>query len=501
MDKLKLLFTFIIFGSLMFGCADLKEKPRGLLTPETYYSSQADIDAAVTAAYRPLLDAYRQAQIAIPAMGGDDMTTQAGGNKQDFRDFDQFAPSTNNIWLQVNIWNPFWEAIYNANNVINNYELLEETEARNAAGAQGYFIRGITYYLLVRIWGDLPIITDEPATGEEFRDPVSEIYAQIISDLQFAEANLPGEWPDEPGRATSWAAKAFLAKVYLNNAGWPLKDESKYAMAAAKAKEVLDGSPHTMLDNYSDLWKLSNANNSESIFAVQFCAECGAWSYGIWWSAYSLLPEAEEGGWDDWYSEVAYFNDFPDGPRKDATFHTTFILSNGTTIPWEESVRRHPYFAKYRDGGMNPGNPSQGKKATSWKQYLIRLSNVALIYAEAKNMSGGADAQAYEQINKIRRRAAGLPLDTPDPSVDLSGLSVEEFHDAIIEERKWEFGGEWERWYDMTRYEIVEEVAAQRDNTVELPIIGTVSKDNYYAPIPSNDMILNPNFVQNPCCD
>ncbi len=501
MDKLKILFTFIFVSSLMLGCTNLKEDPKGLLTPETFFSTQADLEASVTAAYRPLLTAFANTQAAIPGMGGDDLTTQAGGNKEPFREFDQFKTSANNVWLTGDVWNPLWEVIYNSNNVINNYELLDETEERNAAAAQGFFLRAYTYFYMVRIWGDLPLITTEVPTGEEFRDPVQDIYMQVIADLKFAEANLPDSWPGEPGRPTKWSAKSILAKVYLTNAGWPLKDQSKYAMAASTALEVINSGPYALLDNYADLWKIENNNNSESVFSLQFCAECGDWSYGLWWSAFSTLPESEEGGWDDFYSEVAYFEDFPDGPRKDATFHTDFIKPDGTIVPWQNSVRKHPYYAKWRDGGHDPANPSKSKKATSQKMYLMRLSNVKLIYAEAKNMSGGADVEAYEQLNQIRRRAAGLPIDTPDGSVDLSGLSVEEFHDAVIEERKWEFGGEWERWFDMTRNEIVEEVVAQRDNVVELPIVGTVTKDNYYAPIPANDMILNPNFVQNPCCD
>jgi len=58
MDKLKSLFKFIIINLLILGCTDLKESPRGLLTPGTFFSTQADLEAAVTAAYRPLLTVF-----------------------------------------------------------------------------------------------------------------------------------------------------------------------------------------------------------------------------------------------------------------------------------------------------------------------------------------------------------------------------------------------------------------------------------------------------------
>src|SRR5690606_29476917 len=81
---------------------------------------------------------------------------------------------------------------------------------------------------------------------------------------------------------------------------------------------------------------------------------------------------------------------------------------------------------------------------------IIRYADVLLIYAEAANMAeNGPSAAAYEAINKVRRRAFNLPVDTPDPSVDLSGLTKEEFDAAVIQERNWELCFENDRWFDL----------------------------------------------------
>src|SRR5690606_11840764 len=120
---------------------------------------------------------------------------------------------------------------------------------------------------------------------------VKDVYALVLEDLQFAEQHLPTEWPGEPGRPTVWAAKGLLAQVYLTMAGWPLKDESKYALAAQKAKEVIDGSPYDLLPNFADIWPITNENNKEIVWAIQFCSveKCNSPYYNTH-TGYTTMP-------------------------------------------------------------------------------------------------------------------------------------------------------------------------------------------------------------------
>lgn len=487
----KLIIAFV--GVLVFSaCANLIEEPEGLLTPDAFYSSTQDLQAGVVATYRPFMEFYLNAQGGMPAMGGDDVTSREGSNKEPYRGFDRFAASPAYDWLKMHSWDPLFQTVFHANAVINNYENVEEGFVRDAIAAEAFFLRAWAYFRLVRTFGDVPLITGT-ATGEEPRSPTSEVYDLIIADLKFAEEKLPGIWFGEPGRVTKWGAKSLLAKVYLTSAGWPLKNTANYSLAAAKAKEVLDGSSHNLLPNFEDLWMPDNPNNTESILAVQACENCGDWGLSNR-MPYSIGAEAEEGGWDDYYAEIEFFNEFPDGPRKDATFQTTF----GTT-PWENTSQKHPYYHKTRGFEV--------AKISSLNEYVIRLADVYLMYAEAQNKADGSpSAAAYDAVNAIRRRAAGVA--GADPLVDLpAGLSGDDFHKAVLDERGWELAAEWERWFDLVRNQMVAEATSKRDMPNELPLNAAVDvnaestfEPYYLAPIPQNEMLLRPDWIQNPCC-
>lgn len=492
----KLLFT--LFGLLLFSisCANLEENPEGLLTPDGFYSSTQDLQAGVIAAYRPFQEYYLNAQGGLPALGGDDVTSREGSNKEPYRGFDRFTANPSYEWLKIYNWDLMFKTIFHANAIINNFEKVDESFSRDALAAEAHFLRGWAYFRLVRTFGPVPLLEGD-ATGEEPRNPETEVYDLILDDLQFAAEKLPRRWFGEPGRVTKWAAKSLLAKAYLTSAGWPLFRTENYGLAAKEAKEVIDDSPHRILDNFADLWKVDNVNNRESVHAIQACADCGDWNLANR-MPYSIGAEAEEGGWDDYYAEIQFFKEFPEGPRKDVTFQTSF---SGGTIPWEQSSQKHPYYIKTRAGEV--------AKINSFNEYVIRFADVYLMYAEAQNKADGSpNGQAYEVVNVIRRRAAGANLNAANPDIDLPpGLSGDDFHNAVLDERKWELAVEWERWYDMVRNQIVAETTKKRLFDEELPLNPSVDVNNeasfepyYYAPIPLNEMLLRPDWEQNPCC-
>ncbi len=485
-------FTFAL------SCAELEEDPKGLLTPSTFYRTQTDLDAGVTAIYRPYMDFFLNAQGSIPTLAGDDVTTRQGSNKGDYREFDQFQYTPGNGWLKQHGWDHLYRTIFFANAVIANYTNAPEGEAREQAVAQAYFLRGWAYFQLVRTFGPIPIVVSDVATGEEPRSPESEVYEQIISDMNFATGNLPESWTDQPGRPTAWAAKLMLAKIYLTTAGWPLKNTTNYAQAASLAKDVIDNSGHALLPEFRNLWLVQNDNNIESVLAVQ-ADNGGDWGLSNRMPLSVGAPDDSPGnGWDDYFAEIAFFNEFPDGPRKDDTFKTTFGADN--SITWENTIQGNPYYSKLT-GYSLPQNWQNSLNA-----YVLRFADALLIYAEAQNKAdGGPNAAAYEALNSVRRRAAGVT----DNSVDLTGLSSDAFHDAVIEEAGWEFAGEWHRWYNLVRNEMVAEATSKRisDNR-ELELVGASIGDPesafqkfYYAPIPLNEMLLRPDWEQNPCCN
>lgn len=489
--RLFLLIPFIILGMVNFGCQELEKDVEGTVSPQTFFQTEDDLNAVVTAAYNSLLTFATYTHGQMPYFGGDDMTTQSAGNKAEFRQYDQFAPVNTNGGVAGFNWSQWWKMVLVTNTILDNYQSVDASqEFLDQAAGQAQFLRGLAYYFLVRTYGEVPLLTSTNVSGDEELASFEALYAQIIQDFTDAKNNLPDSWGGEPGRPTTWVAQSYLASAYLTSAGFPVKNTSNYALAATEAKNVIDNGPFSLLPNYQDVWSRASSesdNNVESVFAVQFCATCGGWGFGNFKQSFSK-SEGEEGGWDDIYVELQFFNDFPAGPRKDATFTTVFPDGSGGTIPWQNNVRGHPYYAKWRGVSDNTGNYDYNNFDIN--QYLMRYSEVLLIHAEARIMANGnTDAAGLESLNQVKRRAAGLPSGTPDVTVDVTSATQAE----IVDERAWEFAGEYSRWFDMIRTEIISEVVAKRD-PADLPILGTPDESNPWALIPAADVALNPNL-------
>ncbi|TKG91969.1 RagB/SusD family nutrient uptake outer membrane protein [Puteibacter caeruleilacunae] len=483
MKILRYILTIAVIAS-MFGCENLDEQPKSILSPESFYNTEADLRAAITACYSPLMGNWNGISVRSWAlhMGADDMTSRRGANKQRLLEFDDFNISTNNIDNR-NMWNTYYQGISACNLAIANYEKVKmNEELKQQLIAQAFFIRAFCYYNAVRFWGDIPLIT-EPVEDDGLsivRSPAADVYTQILADLEFAEQKLPVNWPGQPGAATKGAAKTMLADVYLTMAGWPMKQIDKYALAAQKAKEVMNLGAYDLMPNFKDLFNLATKNNQEHIWNLQASVNDKYPSkLGI-----SFLPPDEK-GWCDYVAEVDFFERFPENRRKDQTYYTEFTV-NGETVNWQDGMLGLPFFSKYWDDA----NPKDKKKVNGDHLFPIyRYAEVLLIYAEAQNRAnGGPDQSCYDAVNAIRARAnAGVADDAP------AGLSEAEFDQLVFDEKGWEFAAEQKRWHDLVRKELVAEY-----NKDKATITTTITKDNYIFPIPAYEREINPGLTQNP---
>ncbi|WP_213086899.1 RagB/SusD family nutrient uptake outer membrane protein [Chitinophaga agrisoli] len=471
---------------LMAGCSkELTENPRGLVGGAAALSSQAGLESALTGAYGSLLVPWTSgftsvSQIAM-TMGGDDLTTHSGSNKEEFREFDLFNVSSLNSRITP-IWLGCYKTIQSATNIINNYEAVEDGTEKDIHTIVGEasFLRALCYYWLTRLWGEVPIIPSEvydPAYLTLKKSQPAEVYKLIEEDLKRAEEWLPDTKRD-PGRSNKGAAKALLADVYLTEAGWPLKDQSKYALAAAKAKEVIDNKAAYKFDLYQDgFLKIFAGGTVEDVFTL---FTRGQWSTYNSFYGLSTMPE-NEGGWSDFFPELKFFNNFPAGPRKDATFSTAFVVG-GETITWQQTTTKHPYYKKFTI--QQPGD--KAVYMSNNPVIMIRYAHVLLIYAEAQARAAGTpNADAYAAVNAVRARA-GLP--------DLAaGMSGPDFAAAVVQERAWEFAGEWNRWFDLVRLDQVAAANADKDPG-DMKVTTPITQDKYWMPIPGVDAIVNPNL-------
>ncbi|CAN5919480.1 RagB/SusD family nutrient uptake outer membrane protein [soil metagenome] len=488
MKKITLvIFSFLLAGSA--GCSDfLEEDLTGQVVGTAALSSVAGLDAALTGAYKGLGQTWGTGFLhptAIGAtMGGDDVTTHPASNKQEFREFDQFAVSAGNS-RTGNLYNGCYKAIQGANNIINNHGTTVGPQAQiDQIVGEAHFVRAFSYYWLVRLYNKIPLLTSSDFSMDLLTvgkvEPAA-VYQLIESDLKKAEELLP-DAKRNPGRPNKGSAKAFLADMYLTMAGWPLKDASKYALAAAKAKEVIDNRAtygFGLVPTFAGLWANDVAkvgeNAREEVFALYAFSGVGQATNANF--GFPAMP-GELSGWDDFFAEINFFNSFPAGIRKEVTFRTQFTKADGTTVSWQETQTRHPYYGKFFQAG----------DVKTWQSSLpytmMRYAHVLAIYAEAKARSGGPDQQAYEAINAIRQRAGLAPL---------SGLSAADFAKAVVAERAWEFAAERTRWFDLVRLEMVEEANANK-HAWDLKPIGTITKEDYVFPLPLTEVLANPNL-------
>ena len=500
----------LLFASLALivisGCSKLKEDPKANLTPQTYFKTQSDLDASVNAMYIALArdGAWGFTSKETSYFGSDDYTTDPGLNKQDQRDFDRLSGGSSNQSLTAEWYGP-WQAIYQANNVLANYQKVNSTdELKNESAGQCYFIRGVCYYYLVRTFGPLPLVLSNISLDQRPpRTDVATIYAQIISDLQNAKKLLSNT--KQSGRPTAYAASGILADVYQTMAGWPLNQTSNYALAATEAKSVIDGNAYDLNTPYDKVFTTNNS--SESMFSLQYSVVGGLPNRRFGSSNVPLDEVAIDGssGWDDVYPEINFFKNAPKCSRTDLTFYTTIKLRNAdnktfTLYPWNDTHThaQHPYYTKLR-AGLNGDGVSENattlftiQPSTNKATDIIRYPEVLLDYAESSAMAGsGPTSDSYAAINKVRTRAGEPPL-TP-------GLSQKAFRDSVVYERAYEFAGEFGmRWFDIVRLQMLQQVINDRDKSENSIPSGTNIQDKYLAPIPFQEMTLNPQWKQNP---
>lgn len=472
---------------LLTGCSGfLDEDFKGQVVGNASLSTVEGLEAALVGAYKGLANTWGTGFLHATAigatMGGEDVTTHPASNKQEFREFDQFAVSAGNS-RTGNLYNGCYKTIQGANNIINNYHLTVGDQTRiNAIAGEAHFIRALSYYWLVRLYGAIPLITTAEFTQELLtigKTNPPEIYALIEADLLEAEGLLPVAKRD-PGRPNIGAAKALLADVYLTEGGWPIKDASKYALAAAKAKEVIDNKAaygFDLMETFAEVFDNDPAVATLPEHVFQLSAFKGVWHTANTNYGFSAMP-GDITGWDDYFPEINFFLDFPDGPRKDKTFRTEFTLLDDNVISWQQTQTKHPYYGKFWIKGDVKAYDS------TLPFVMMRYAHVLTIYAEAKARSGGPDQQAYDAVNAIRERAGLDPLD---------GLSADDFAAAVVQERAWEFAGERTRWFDLVRLEMVEAANANK-HADDLEPINTITKDDYIFPLPLSETLANPNL-------
>ncbi|MEM9672454.1 MAG: RagB/SusD family nutrient uptake outer membrane protein [Bacteroidota bacterium] len=528
---MKAIYFYRLFNGLLVatmavafqGC-ELDEDPGSSQLAVIPYETIAELELGVNGIYGQLRQASWMTTFYVNGWSGDDMTTHRASNKADFREYDQRFITPENS-RSFNNWGAVYEMVRAANTVLANIEgiQLSDQAAQDRLIGETHFLRGLMFYHLTRIHGEIALPLSVVPDPEIALSSQIQVYEQIESDMLMAEALLPVSSNLGTSRPNKGSARAILARLYLDWAGFPVKDNSMYTEAASSAKQVIDnaaGHGFALVEDMGSLYTLEGRFNSESVFTIAYCNDCGLANrkHG------KLGLPADYGGWQETFAEIRFFEDFPEGPRKEATYHeavpvdangnaTSDVANAAEFVPWTEfKDQQNPVFRKI----VGPFEDNTWPDfQSSRNDYYMRYAELLLIYAEASGRSGNVTADAWEALNQVRRRAAGLPPTVPDASVDVTSGDIAEL---AFTEKKWELAGEYLRWYDLVRMERVEDalggnarnprvsvgtVFDENGNPTPVPltapsnpILGSLGPDNYFAPIPAQEIERNPNLGQ-----
>ncbi len=525
------LIIFSIFF-LFISCNDvLDEELRGGVTADGTYPTPNGINFALNGTYAAFTEFMgtrnravndrnnREVGWSLLTFGTDIYTNGSDGGNKSLNNYNTDLNASQSL-VRVG-WDALYLGINSANVVMARApEVIEDQDELNHILAQASFLRAFYYYYLIRIYGPVHY-TDEETVGvetEASRTPVDQIYTEIIEDLEFAEQNLP-ETQSDFGRPTSWAAKAFLADVYLTMEDYP--------QAGQFAEDVILNGPHELVSSYAELWDLDNEENSEVIWSVQF-ADNPAFDGGgnpahmFFLTEYDKLPgmKRDIANGRPWkrFKPTEYLLGLYDmeDERYDGTFKTVWFSNNpasapdgveiGDTAVWYPRIALTQAEKDSRPFGVNIFNPDEidGKNFPATNKWIQpnrddiqqpeggrdfiawRLAEIYLIAAEAFALSPTPDmAKAARYLNIVRDRAYG---DSPHPvatSVDI---------DIILEERAKEFAQEGKRWFDLVRTGLLVE-RVRLHNAEGSPNIRDFHK---YRPIPLTQIDRTSNdFAQN----
>jgi hypothetical protein len=487
----KLIITFFTAAIVVSGCSKsfLEKAPLDSVNTSNFYKTADDATAAINAAYQPLQrpKLYNLRMWTTDIMAGNSEVGAGGGTDGiETKDQANFVTTTDNAGV-LDLYRGPAPGILACNIVLEKVPAIKMDEnLKKRILGEAHFLRGLYYFILVRFFGDIPLITVPQHAGDDLqpaRTSKDDVYKQIISDLTTAMDTLPTResysGPDV-GRASKGSATGLLAKVYLT-----LGD---YQKAVELCKEVT-ALGYKLNPNYADNFSAANKNTAESLFEVQYS---GATSYNFFddfnqasWTSTFTGPRNSDfvGGAYGWNQPTQEFVDSyePGDLRKDVT----------VLYPGCPAFDSKDYKASYSGTGYNlrkflvPKSISPDYNTSPADFVVLRYADVLLMEAEALNELGQMDASIIP-LNEVRERA-GLS------DKDANG-SKDEMRNIILHERRMELAFEGQRWFDVIRVQ---------NGQVGLDFLHSIGKVNatqkfLLLPIPQVERDANPNLTQNP---
>jgi tetratricopeptide (TPR) repeat protein len=501
----KHIITILTAGLLLTGCEEfLTVIPETSLSSATFFKTENDFQQAVNAAYVPLRTIANDRSWLLGEQHSDNtyyarnILFGATEQQEDLADF--AVPVANGVTSNVHVLNQYrqdYVIIARTNQVLDLIDGVEMPQAsKDNLKGQALFLRAYAYFELARYFGSVPLHLKPVPNRDESALPLSteaEVYAQIVLD---AEASIPLLLPkstQQPGRATSGAARMLLSNVYMVQKEW--------AKAEKLLKEIVSSNEYSLIPSYANVFSenVANKNNIESVFEVQYLEGAAGLNGNFFYqflprpiSAAELQPLT---GTTNPQPQDGEGNNIPTpdiiaayeagDERKDASIGTVFLAGSF------RADKNYPYIKKYAKKHSLHNN-----HGTNFPIY--RYAEVLLFLAEALNEQGKS-GEAVPYLNQVRARA-GLGA---TPAAGQSDL-----REAIFRERRVELAFENKRWFDISRTGRIEEIIIPYGKRIVAnplayyypPVNGAVPRSNvftnlskYYA-LPAAESDLSPYF-------
>ncbi|GAA4795735.1 RagB/SusD family nutrient uptake outer membrane protein [Olivibacter ginsenosidimutans] len=459
------IFSFTLFTACKKDLLDI-ENPNEPTT-ETFWKTEDDAQKGINAAYSRF---YKEGTWMRWLSFRYDLSSDEGWSTSPWNelgDWTRFNYVNYNFFEGNNVhWQDFYVGIFRANQVLKYVPDIPfaDEENKKLILAQAQFLRALWYFQIAILWEKGALVLEPTEAGYVPEESSEEaIWAQVEKDLQESATVLPEKWGDDDlGRATAGAAKALLAKAYMQ--------QHKYAEAMAELKWLIDkeGTLYGLMDEYLDNFTHYKENNKESIFEIQFddknkggTGEDASMATGFQRTQFYAPSPV---GWQDGKARPWFINEYKkeknlDGANDIRLYYNLYYSGSAADFPeksplvygmtWQKgNWGDQTYVRKYSTGYYR-----EVEDYFAPNNYrLIRYADILLMYAECIAETGGSLTDAASYVNKVRQR----------PSVNLPSLQNSIYKDVLNSkakflkhlqmERTLELCFEGWRWIDLKRW-------------------------------------------------
>ena len=526
------IFIFALLLSLA-SCSDFLE-PDSLSTFDSKYvfSNVDDARKGVNAAYVQFgTDGFRS-RLSNNMAGNTDIERQSGwtSSSDRYQIWNLDALSTNGDLRQF--WNAAYTSIRDANIAIEGIESSGSLESNDAQTkrlmynmlGEVYTLRAYWYSMLIYFFGDVPNVRLAPKAGVDFylpRENRNVILTQLIDDLKAIEDKML--WADQCQYGTEQVNREFtlgmIARLALQRGGYYLKPDmtmsregdykTYYQIAKDYTSKLITLKDRPLPTDYRQVFlnqnKFVTTVNSEVLFEVPFALGNGdvGWNIGITVQGGATASHAYGSGNNYMAIPMSYY----------FSFDTTDIRRDVTCALYQVNTKFEEEFAsanniaqgKWSRYFLNAPQGQNSAKGTGINWPMLRYADVLLMYAEAENELNGPTLEAKNAFKRVRQRAFSSSLwgEKVDAYTDSRSGSKEDFFNAIVDERGWEFGGEMIRKYELIRWGIYSKKMQEIVNIQKQMVDDALAGTGKYANLPDymywkrnaagKFIVLNPN--------